>query len=411
MFSTKAPKTHKVRLAFTALLSTIVGAMLAMGPASSAAAVTPEAEGLAPLEGRFPGLSAAGLAAKAPVSLQAGEGQTYFNGADRYGTRGGFAVGYSDATGELRPATGEFGTSGYDFKNAADPGVSSGLSGVSALARNSAVAVGWHVGDSVEPLIERYAGDEWRIVQAPSVPGGMLLGVDALAADNVYAVGTGPEGQLIMHFDGTAWNVMPGPSLQYGTLVSVEALGPYNIWAVGYYFEGGVFKTLVQHFDGYTWAVVPSPNKGTQRNMLSGITALSAGNIWAVGYYNSGAPEEDRTLVEHFNGRKWTIVRSPNRGDGANALWAVDANGARDVWAVGETTDGTLAVRFDGDAWKVDARTLRFTRPGDSLYGVAGLRGDDVYAVGGYVQAQFGPAPMFRSLIHRYNGKAWTNIV
>jgi len=42
---------------------------------------------------------------------------------------------------------------------------------------------------------------------------------------------------------------------------------------------------------------------------------------------------------------------------------------------------------------------------------VAGLRGDDVYAVGGYVQAQFGPAPMFRSLIHRYNGKAWTNIV
>src|SRR5258708_39433058 len=49
------------------------------------------------------------------------------------------------------------------------------------------------------------------------------------------------------------------------------------------------------------WTVVPSPGVGT----LTGVASISANDVWAVGDSSSG------TLTEHRNGAPWSIVPSP----------------------------------------------------------------------------------------------------
>ena len=61
-----------------------------------------------------------------------------------------------------------------------------------------------------------------------------------------------------------------------------------------------------------SWAHTKSPNTGTGDNDLFGIAATSAHDAWAVGEYFVGV--NTRTLIEHWNGKSWRIVHSPNAG-------------------------------------------------------------------------------------------------
>ena len=55
------------------------------------------------------------------------------------------------------------------------------------------------------------------------------------------------------------------------------------------------------------------------------MAATSAANAWAVG----------RTLIEHWNGRRWIVQPSPSVGVSANSLNSVAAVSAPSAWAVG----------------------------------------------------------------------------
>ena len=129
------------------------------------------------------------------------------------------------------------------------------------------------------------------------------------------------------------------------------------MWAVGYYYNGGIYQTLVEHWNGTSWSVVSSPNPGTDDNYLSGVAAVSANDVWAVGYYDNGSGAS-QTLVEHWNGTAWSVVPSPNAGTSYNYLNGVAAVSASDVWAVGYygiggSTNQTLVEHWDGTAWSV----------------------------------------------------------
>lgn len=116
-----------------------------------------------------------------------------------------------------------------------------------------------------------------------------------------------------------------------------------NVWAVGYYQNAsGTFGlTLIEHWNGTKWSIVPSPNAaGAMYSILNSIVALSANNIWAVGYSlypppSSGGSSYDRTLVEHWNGTRWRVVSSPNPGLYTSIFTGVTATSGNDVWAAG----------------------------------------------------------------------------
>jgi len=93
----------------------------------------------------------------------------------------------------------------------------------------------------------------------------------------------------------------------------IRALGPDDIWAVG---TTDVTDTLVEHWDGKSWSVVPSPNVAGNgvHSFLTGVYASRPSNVWAVGAsFSFSSPS---TLIEHWDGSEWKIVSSPPAGGG-----------------------------------------------------------------------------------------------
>ena len=110
-----------------------------------------------------------------------------------------------------------------------------------------------------------------------------------------------------------------------------------NVWAVGTYAAGGHYKTLIEHWNGRSWNLVASPNPGTGNNLLS-VSATSARSAWAVGTYVTNSKQ--KTLILRWNGRAWNRVPSPSPGQ-ASALDGVAAAGSG-VWAVGNIRVGAM---------------------------------------------------------------------
>jgi hypothetical protein len=224
--------------------------------------------------------------------------------------------------------------------------LNSSLRGVAAVSPNDVWAVGGtdQSGDPYQTLVEHWNGTSWSIVSQASFPG-VLYGVVALGPNNVWAVGSEnyPGRGLIEHWNGTTWTAT---YLRFAALLrGAAAVGPREIWAVGQrYGTTNPFgdTTLTMRFNGRAWSVVKSPNPlsgtDTDQNWLTAVSVVASKNVWAVGRFGNhdGGPL-DQTLIEHWNGSRWRVVPSPNPGGSSvdNDLWGVAAIRSGDIWAVG----------------------------------------------------------------------------
>ncbi len=105
-----------------------------------------------------------------------------------------------------------------------------------------------------------------------------------------------------------------------------------------------------------TWELITSPSPGTTENKLYAVAAISSNDAWAVGDTSSShdapaplyTPLGSNTLIEHWNGRQWSVIPSPNPPSpksphfALNTLNSVSAVSASDVWAVGTSSDDYL---------------------------------------------------------------------
>jgi hypothetical protein len=260
-------------------------------------------------------------------------------------------------------------------------------------------------------------GPAWRVVASPnpSTYGNVLFGVAATSPGDVWAVGTYYDANftaqtLIEHWDGNAWTISssPSPGSTGNQLNAVAALAPSDAWTVGYSTDADVIaRTLIEHWDGTSWSVVPSPNNGGNGSYLQGVAALASDNIWAVGYYVDNN-QVNETLVEHWDGKSWSIVNSPNRGTDGSQLFGIAAASPSDIWAVGNSGQGngvlTLIEHWDGSAWII----IDSPNPGSGanyLRGVSIVPGG-VWTVGGYYEN----GGFSLTLTERWDGINW-NIV
>jgi hypothetical protein len=185
------------------------------------------------------------------------------------------------------------------------------------------------------------------------------------SSTDIWAVGIhrgpGPDESWIEHWDGVAWTRMPA-DLAGGhpdRLNGVAVTGASDAWSVGYSagVDGLEERALIEHWDGRRWSAVRSiPNPGIKWNELDGVAALAPNDVWAVGYYmHSTSPA--RVLIEHWNGSEWKLISAPSPGTNWNQLTAVSASGSNDVWAVGwQQSDGPqtpLIEHWDGRQWTV----------------------------------------------------------
>jgi hypothetical protein len=225
------------------------------------------------------------------------------------------------------------------------------LYGISAVSKEDVWAVGGYSDDptgTLQTLIEHWDGVAWTAVPSPNMAGGVnsLYSVDAVTANDVWAVGefynttNFSYHALIEHWDGTAWSIVPTLDLNMNNryLYKVTARSATDVWAIGSTWDASnIDQTLVEHWNGSLWTAVASANVGTDSNNLYSIAATSEKDAWAVGDYYDAATSAYRTLVEHWDGRTWTAVLSPNTGTADNDLYGVATSG-NDVWTVGTTT-------------------------------------------------------------------------
>jgi hypothetical protein len=295
---------------------------------------------------------------------------------------------------------------GASWKVVPSPSSTGALYGVSGTSSHDVWAVGstFPVGSFIaKPLIEHWDGTKWSVVRTPTAPATeQLNAVVAIAPNDVFAVGGGGAGtpELIEHFDGKAWSIVKSPTIQTGNaLFGVSATSATDVWAVGEINAGVGSNTAPEalHFDGTAWTrvAVPAPPMSPFGSGLASVTALAPNNVWAVGHgTNHIYPFNPTSLIEHFDGAKWTIVPSPNLSNGIPGLLAepfplsgVSAVSATDIWAVGFEYDNntgadvTLTEHFNGKGWSV-VSSPNGSSANNELFGVTALPGGSVVAVG-----------------------------
>lgn len=311
------------------------------------------------------------------------------------------------------------------------------LYAVAALGESDAWAVGTHrpLPRGIYPLTERWDGARWRAVPCPS-PGGtaeptrsLLDAVAIDSPDDAWAVGqwsrmgyVPPTYGLIEHWNGANWTVVPDPSSggHATDLTAVAAISPTAAWAIGVGIAGGQFVTVFMGWDGTRWRYLPSPIGNFPGGPLAGgLAAISARDIWLVGEEGTtkSAPKY-HTLVERWNGSKWTIVpapyaykdQKPNIG-----LAAVSGSSSNNVWAVGSYQSGPnggdrspLIEHWDGTRWRLQPSP---NPPGPQglnyLDAIAAVSRTSALAVGSYDTHN---ASLTLPLTERWNGVHWTTV-
>ena len=225
------------------------------------------------------------------------------------------------------------------------------LYGMTAVAANDIWAVGALLVDNefLYELFEHWDGTAWTATTGNF--NGFFNAVSADASNDIWAVGCGNFSE---RYDGTKWSYVAVPNVGTGTncLNAVVALAPNDVWAAGYSTATAQppphqydvpTTTLIEHWDGSKWTVIPSPSVGPktqyESNRLLGIVAVSSTDLWAFGsYFAASGSENQMTLILHWDGTQWSLTPSPNPNSGdflADILFGGVATGGGNVWLVG----------------------------------------------------------------------------
>jgi hypothetical protein len=282
------------------------------------------------------------------------------------------------------------------------------------------VAGGAVIGSASRPLIERWNGSAWHIVPSAN-PGRQRVptaftGVATAGPSVAWAIGVsaGPSNDhgFIERWDGTAWRHVPGGKpFKACDFNGIAVRSGSDAWIVGSYrVQHGLpgSRALIEHWNGHAWKFVPSP--ALPSSVLRSVSAVSATDAWAVGYYQRvPADPAPQSLIEHWNGKVWKVVPSPNFKDphgnvGLNLLNGVTAVSRTDAWAVGAEPghhDRTAVIlHWNGRSWK---RASAPSAGPSQLNGVAAASPSAVWAVG----FRGALAETTQVLVERWNGHSW----
>lgn len=194
---------------------------------------------------------------------------------------------------------------------------------------------------------------------------------------------------------------------------------------------GGIMRTLVEVFGGKSWSIQPSPTVGSWSGLF-GVSCPTAGFCVGVGYDSIGevASTEvaQKTLIEAYNGRSWSVMPSTNPGlsskkvkpcssptalkcetvqppaDGADRLSGVACATRSLCVAVGQATSAAdyplgqpLIEVYHGSKWSA-ARSPSVLGGGD-LEGVSCANARFCMAVGSSGSG---------TLVEAFDGKSWS---
>jgi hypothetical protein len=295
------------------------------------------------------------------------------------------------------------------------------LNSVTAISANDVWAVGDGTDstdpDNTDPAFEHWDGNQWTLVpgQRTLEDQEILSGSDAAGPDDVWAVGSVGQPFTILrqieiqHWDGTVWSFVPADQVSVDDVLDgVAVVSSDDVWAVGSTatIQSRRDHSLIEHWDGTRWSAVPIPDPPGV-DFLHKIAVVSANDVWAIGTY---APNlQSLPLAMHWNGRRWSVVPVPAHPTLSTVLSDVVALASNDVWAVGQAFEPSVpsrsevfTVHWDGRAWqRVRAQdTGRFNADGFAT--VTAIAPNDIWAIGNDV------AHGDQTLAEHWDGRSWT---
>ncbi len=248
------------------------------------------------------------------------------------------------------------------------------LNGVSCTSASACTAVGDHYDSATlvdAPLVERWNGSSWSIQTIPNPPGAdetFLNGVSCTSATACTAVGSHNSAPglttLVERWNGSSWTIQTTPN-QAGSndveLGHVSCTSASACVAVGSYYDSsaGNYRSLVERWNGSRWTIQTTPGPvGTDTSSLSDVSCTSASACTAVGFSVYSATGALATLVERWNGSSWTVQTSPSPGNRSDVqLNGVSCTSASACTAVGFASssgaDITLVERWNGSSWMI----------------------------------------------------------
>jgi hypothetical protein len=212
--------------------------------------------------------------------------------------------------------------------------------------------------------------------------------------------GREPQPRLL-GWNGASWSRATLPDL--GTeawLEGVDARTATDAWVVGYHVPDGNRRLLTLHWDGAAWTRIDA--LPTVVGRLRGVVALAEDDAWAVGEIG-GTP-----LAIHWNGDSWARSDLPQLSGRIQSLYAVDASGPDDLWAVGQwrepgQTQPLLIHRTAESGWIETPAPSGIGTYNTALFDVAAVRAGRAWAVG---QESNGAA----ALLLRWGGGSWRRV-
>jgi hypothetical protein len=255
--------------------------------------------------------------------------------------------------------------------------------------------------DPVDYKIVRWNGDEWNTLPPPSITGTISLeDIEVVAPDDVWVIGdkslsngsSTVRYNLMLHWNGSTWTEY---TIEGYGLLGITALASDDIWAVGHAFI---------HWDGNAWTVVED-NTNYGYTEFTSVAAISEDNVWAVSLTRILCGARCSSLdaeVARWNGVEWTMGPKPDTHAGLNAVTAV---GPDDVWAVGQEYHyngpspaperRSVILHWDGVQWhNIEHPVQR------DLRGIAAASPNDIWAVGTSPMAGAGPSTDTMAILH-----------
>jgi hypothetical protein len=159
------------------------------------------------------------------------------------------------------------------------------------------------------------------------------------------------------------------------------------------------------------WSVQPSPNpNGAAGSFLAAVSCANAIRCEAVGLYGNGTV--DLTLAERWDGSAWSVEATPNpSGARFSELTGVSCPGSKACVAVGFSISGAGQVHAlvevrSGSRWRIEPTPVPPQAFWDELVSVSCLTITDCTAVGGFIKN--GPDAQELPLAEHWDGSGWS---
>lgn len=219
-------------------------------------------------------------------------------------------------------------------------GIDRSLVSVSCSSASACTAVGSytptiHPDSPQNTLAERWTGKRWALQATPVLATTVFVtaqftGVSCPARRVCVAVGQRPDGVLLAErWNGRKWTVQHLTG--HGLLSSVSCTSAAACTAVG--------GNLAERWNGRTWVrqllAVPA---GAAAIVLQSVACTSGRSCTAAGYSDTNGGRH--TLAEAWNGTKWSVQATPDRGP----LASISCRSGGECFAVGETNSGRTLI-------------------------------------------------------------------